>query len=53
LLDCTNRKKTLKLTTLYRYLTVKCKYAPEQVLAFFNSIDIDIYRPLIVGKLSK
>lgn len=42
-------ERVLKLSTLYTYLTKKCKYSSEQVLNFFESIDVDIYNPLISG----
>ena len=45
--------KVLKINTLYLYLTKKCKYSQEQVLNFFKTIDIDLYRPLLSGKLTK
>lgn len=52
LLQSLSNQKPLKITSLYSYLTKKCKYSPEQVSNFFNSIDIDIYRPLITGDLN-
>ena len=42
-------RRPLKITTLYTFLTKKCDYSKEQVLNFFNSIDISIYSPLING----
>ena len=42
-------RRPLKITTLYTFLTKKCDYSKEQVLNFFNSIDISIYSPLISG----
>lgn len=53
LLDSMNRQKPIKKEVLYNYLTKKCKYSEEQVLNFFNTIDIDIYRPFIFGSLKK
>ncbi len=52
LLQSLSNQKPMKITSLYSYLTKKCKYSPEQVSNFFNSIDIDIYRPLITGYLN-
>ena len=52
LLESLNKRKTIKLDTLFRYLTTKCKYSSDQVQDFFITIDIDLYRPLITGKLS-
>ena len=43
-------RKPLKINTLYIFLTKKCDYSRDQVLNFFDSIDIDIYSPLISGK---
>ena len=51
LLQALSNQKPLKISSLYSYLTKKCKYSDEQVLNFFTSIEIDIYRPLIAGKL--
>ena len=51
LLQSLSNQKPLKITSLYSYLTKKCKYSPEQVSNFFESVDIDIYRPLITGTL--
>ena len=42
-------RRPLKITTLYTFLTKKCDYSKDQVLNFFNSIDISIYNPLISG----
>lgn len=42
-------ERVLKLSTLYTYLTKKCKYSPDQVINFFESVDIEIYSPLISG----
>ena len=53
ILSSLTTNKPLKIDSLYIYLTKKCKYSREQVLNFFKSIDIDIYRPLIQGKLTK
>jgi hypothetical protein len=51
ILDAMNKQKPIKISILYNYLTKKCKYSGEQVINFFESIDIDIYRPFIYGKL--
>ena len=53
ILSSLTTNKPIKIDSLYIYLTKKCKYSREQVLNFFKSIDIDIYRPLIQGKLTK
>ena len=51
LLQALSNQKPLKITSLYSYLTKKCKYSNEQVENFFVSINIDLYRPLISGNL--
>ncbi len=52
LLNALSSKKQLKLKTLYRYLTNRCKYSPEQVSNFFKSIEIELYYPVIHGRAS-
>ena len=47
LLDSLNKQKVLKLTSLYNYLTKKCRYSGDVVDNFFDSIDISLYYPLI------
>ena len=49
ILESLNKQKIIKLTSLYNYLTKKCRYSPEQVNNFFESIDILIYYPLIIN----
>lgn len=51
LLESLTKQKPLKINILYTYLTKKCKYSPEQVTNFFDSIDINLYRPFITGRL--
>jgi len=53
ILSSLTTSKPLKIDSLYIYLTKKCKYSKEQVLNFFEAVDIDVYRPLIQGKLTK
>ena len=53
ILDSMNKQKPIKIEMLYNYLTKKCKYSPEQVLNFFDTIEIEIYRPFIFGTLKK
>ena len=53
LLDSLNKQKPIKIEMLFNYMTKKCKYSPEQVHNFFNTIDIEIYRPFIFGSLKK
>ena len=52
ILNSLNKQKPLKIDMLYNYLTKKCKYSHEQVIYFFGDIDIDIFRPFIIGSLS-
>jgi|TARA_Y100000310_G_scaffold139433_1_gene138732 hypothetical protein len=49
ILESLNKQKVLKLSSLYNYLTKKCRYSSDQVENFFTSIDIDIYYPLIIN----
>ena len=49
ILESLNKQKILKLSSLYNYLTKKCRYSQEQVDNFFESIDIHIYYPLIIN----
>jgi len=53
LLDSLNKQKPIKIEMLFNYLTKKCKYSPEQVNNFFDTIEIEIYRPFIFGSLKK
>ena len=53
ILSSLNKQKPLKLKSLFNYLTRKCSYSPEQVINFFNSIEIEIYSPFIYGRLKK
>lgn len=41
-------KKPIKIKSLHQYLTKKCKYSPEQVKDFFETIEIDMYYPLVM-----
>ena len=45
-------RKPIKLESLYKHLSKKCGYSPEQVRNFFDAIDVEIYYPLILGKAS-
>ena len=49
ILDSLNKQKVLKLTSLYNYLTKKCRYSSEQVENFLESIEIYLYYPLIIN----
>ncbi len=47
ILESMDNQKPIKRTTLYTYLTKRCKYSTEQVDNFFKAIEIEIYDPLI------
>lgn len=47
ILESMDNQKPLKRTTLYTYLTKRCKYSEDQVDNFFEAIEIEIYDPLI------
>lgn len=49
ILESLNKQKILKRSSLYNYMTKKCRYSSEQVENFFLSIDISIYSPLIIN----
>ena len=49
ILESLNKQKIIKLSSLYNYLTKKCRYSQEQVENFFVSIDILIYYPLVIN----
>lgn len=44
-------RKPIKIESLFRHLSYKCGYSPEQIKNFFEAIDVSIYHPLILGKL--
>ncbi len=47
ILESMDNQKPIKKTTLYTYLTKRCKYSADQVDNFFQAIEIEIYDPLI------
>ncbi len=49
-LEALNKQRPIKKEVLFTYLTKKCKYSPEQVNNFFDSIDISLYYPFIYSK---
>lgn len=53
LLEYITKGKPIKINTLFIFLTKKCKYSSDQVLNFFESIEIEIYRPFIFDKINK
>jgi hypothetical protein len=53
LLKALNDRKPIKIDTLYLFLTKKCSYSKETILHLFESIEIELYRPLVSGKLTK
>ena len=53
ILEYLNKQRTLKLNTLYLFLTKKCRYSSEQVNNFFKTIDISLYYPFIQDTSNK
>ena len=53
LLEYLSKQRTLKLNTLYLFLTKKCRYSNDQVDNFFSTVDISLYYPFIQGVISK
>jgi hypothetical protein len=51
ILDALQHQKPIKINSLFLTLQKNNKYSEDQVLNFFESIDIDIYRPLVTGRL--
>ena len=49
ILESLNKQKVIKLSSLFNFMTKKCRYSEEQVENFFTSIDISIYYPLIIN----
>ena len=49
ILESLTKQKIIKLSSLYNYLTKKCRYSGDQVTNFFTTIDISIYYPLIIN----
>tara|TARA_R110000782_G_scaffold102791_4_gene190139 strand:- start:8256 stop:8540 length:285 start_codon:yes stop_codon:yes gene_type:complete len=47
--DSLSKQKPLKISSLSNYLTKKCRYSKDQVENFFNSIDIDLYYPVVMN----
>ena len=47
IIESMDNQKPIKRSTLYTYLTKRCKYSSEQVDNFFSAIEIDLYNPLI------
>lgn len=45
-------RKPIKIESLFKHLSKKCGYSSEQIKNFFEAIDINIYYPLVLGKLS-
>ena len=47
LLEQMNKRRPIKRDRMYSYMVKKCKYSEDQVNNFFESIDIEIYSPII------
>jgi hypothetical protein len=45
-------RKPIKIESLHKHLLNKCGYSNEQIKNFFYGVDIDIYHPIVLGKLS-
>jgi len=53
LLESIKNQKPLKIHTLFNYLSTKCGYSKDQVLNFFEALEIrEMYSPLVIGKLT-
>lgn len=50
LLQALDKNKPLKKSTLFNYLTKRCKYSEDQTSNFFESIDLDLLYPLVLRK---
>lgn len=48
LLSSIQNKKPIKRKSLHHYLSKKCKYADDQIQDFFDSIEIEIYYPMVM-----
>tara|TARA_Y100000310_G_C20628878_1_gene787494 strand:- start:83 stop:388 length:306 start_codon:yes stop_codon:yes gene_type:complete len=53
ILTALSNRKPIKIDSLYNYFTKKGRYSPEVVINFFNSIEIELYNPVITGQLTK
>ena len=47
LLDSLSKSKVLTIPSLTSYLVKQCRYSPDQVNNFYESIEIDLYYPFI------
>ena len=45
-------RKPIKIDSLFRHLSKKCGYSSEQIKNFFEAVDIGIYHPLVLGRVS-
>ncbi len=48
-----SKRKPIKIAKLFEHLSSRMGYDPEQVINFFDAIDIGLYRPMIYGRLSQ
>ena len=51
ILHSLSTKRPININDLFKFLNEKCKYSEVQILNFFESIEIEIYNPIIGGKL--
>jgi len=49
ILESLTKQKVLKLSSLYNFLTKKCRYSTDQVDNFLSTIDISLYTPLVIN----
>ena len=49
ILESLSKQKTVKRTSLYNYLNKKCRYSEDQITNFFETIEIELYHPLITN----
>lgn len=53
ILTALSNRKPIKIDSLYNYFTKKGRYSPEVVINFFDSIEVELFHPVITGKLTK
>lgn len=53
LLQAVSDGSCIKINSLYRHMTKTYKYSKAQTLNFFESIQIEDFAPMIVGKLKE
>lgn len=51
LLKCLDSRKPLKLQAVYKFLVVDSGFGEGIIESFFEDIDYEIYRPIILGRV--